>query len=149
MFNKKNIKTHILMFMCLIIALMIVTVFEWDGCNSILMTYVLLDNPSVFLLGFIALVISFLSQRTILPYCIPVEYFVGYLLGTIFGIVPSGGFDGDALGPMGYNPILDFLHPESLWIIFYLLMLIITLIVDIIITKRRDEVPKSLWRDNN
>ena len=140
MFNKKNIKTHILMFMCLIIALMIVTVFEWDGCNSILMTYVLLDNPSVFLLGFIALAISFLSQRTILPYCIPIEYFVGYLLGTTFGIVSSGGLDGDPLGPMR-APVFSLFYPEKIWFGSYLLMLIITLIIDIII-QRRDEVPK-------
>ena len=147
MFNKKNIKTHILMFMCLIIALMIVTVFEWDGCNSILMTYVLLDNPSVFLLGFIALVISFLSQRTILPYCIPVEYFVGYLLGTTFGFVPSGVIEGDPLELM-ISPVFSLFYSERIWFGSYLLMLIITLIIDIIIIKRRDKVPKSLWRDD-
>ena len=147
MFNKKNIKTHILMFMCLIIALMIVTVFEWNGYNWILMTYVLSGTESIFLLGFVALVISFLSQRTILPYCVPIEYLVAYFIGDTFGIVYSSGGDG-ALGHMGYNPILNLLSPNSIWTGSYVLMLIITLIVDIIIAKRRDEVPKSLWRDN-
>ena len=136
--DTKNVRTHIL---ALIFLAMVVT-----ACS-------LFENPHIELnqyfnviqVGIVALLISFITRRVIMPYCIPVEYLVCYIIGTIFGIIPPSHTD----GAMSYSMIFTLLSPYSIWINSLFLMLVITFIIDIIIVARQNKVPKSLWRDNN
>ena len=99
---------------------------------------------NVMQVGIVALLISFITQRGIMPYFIPVEYLICYLIGTIFGIIPPSHAD----GAMHYSISFTIFSPYSIWINSLFLMLVITFIVDIIIVVRHNKVPKSLWRDN-